>query len=151
MIHGCLPSSDVIQPRQSLLILPGGTQIFIRKSEFRLWVLVGGNLFLERTVGLGRDDSTPVGEFQIVERQKNPTWYRPGQVPIPPGDRRNILGTRWLGFQDTDEFSGFGIHGTQNVTTIGQESSAGCIRMRNEDVELLFDFTPWRTPVSVTE
>ena len=34
---------------------------------------------------------------------------------------------------------GYGIHGTIEPDTIGQQASLGCIRMYNEDVELLFD------------
>ncbi len=143
--------SEVIQPRQVLKVLPGKIEIFVDKSEFRLWVLVDGKFLLERPVGLGRKNSTPVGEFFVVERQKNPIWFRPGKTPIPSSDPRNVLGSRWLGFRDTDEHSGFGIHGTLEAGTVGREVSAGCIRLRNEDVDLLFDFTPWNTVVRVVD
>lgn len=143
--------SEVIQPRQVLRVLPGKVEIFVDKSDFRLWALVDGKFLLERPVGLGRNSSTPVGEFVVVERQQNPIWFRPGKTPIPSNDPRNILGSRWLGFRDTDEHSGFGIHGTREAGTVGREVSAGCIRLRNEDVDLLFDFTPWNTVVRVVD
>ena len=37
---------------------------------------------------------------------------------------------------------GYGIHGTQEPESIGTASSLGCLRMRNEDVEELYDFIP---------
>jgi N-acetyl-anhydromuramyl-L-alanine amidase AmpD len=44
----------------------------------------------------------------------------------------------------------FGIHGTNKPWSIGQFASHGCIRMRNKDVEELFEWTPIGTPVSIT-
>jgi len=34
---------------------------------------------------------------------------------------------------------GFGIHGTNSPRSIGQAKSHGCVRMRNRDVEELFE------------
>lgn len=143
--------SSVIQPRQGLLVLAGKVELFVKKSEFRLWATVDDKLLFHARVGLGKNDSTPVGQFTIAERVESPTWYPPGKEPIPPGDSRNILGTRWLGFQDTDEHSGFGIHGTSDPTGggIGQEVSLGCVRMLNRDIELLFHFVPYKTPITI--
>jgi lipoprotein-anchoring transpeptidase ErfK/SrfK len=38
--------------------------------------------------------------------------------------------------------SGYGIHGTTQPNSVGTPASQGCIRMRNEDVEELFDIIP---------
>jgi hypothetical protein len=143
--------ADVIQPRQGLLVLGGEVEVFVDKSDFRLWALVDGKVLLHKPIGLGRNDSTPLGDFRIVERQRDPIWYPQGRAPIPADDPENILGTRWLGFQDTDEFTGFGVHGTQDLSTIGKEASSGCVRMANADVELLFDFTPYGTSVRILD
>lgn len=83
-------------------------------------------------VGAPRTPS-PVGTFTIVNRLTNPTYYRPGVV-IPPGSR-NPLGTRWIGLSE----KGYGIHGTSDPASIGFAASTGCIRLRNEDVERLFN------------
>lgn len=141
--------ANVIQPRMRLRLLEGEVKIFVDKSDFRIWVTVGGRLLLERLVGLGRDNGTPIGDFEILVRQRDPSWWKPGQPAIPAGDPRNVLGTRWLGFRDTPELAGFGIHGTADASSVGSESSAGCIRLQNEDVELLYDFVPIGTSVSV--
>jgi hypothetical protein len=141
--------SDVIQPRQRLRILPGKVKIAVDKSDFTLWATVDGKVLLEFPVGLGRDNATPTGSFVIRVRQKDPTWWRPGEPSIPARDPRNILGTRWLGFQETQDLAGFGIHGTDDPSSLGKESSAGCVRLRNEDIELLYDFVAYGTEVVI--
>ena len=76
---------------------------------------------------------TPTGSYRIIQRIPNPTWYTKGRV-VPPG-KSNPLGTRWLGLS----VKGYGIHGTNNPSSIGHNASHGCIRMRNHDIEELFE------------
>jgi|SRR5688572_6175191 len=76
---------------------------------------------------------SPVGTFTIVNRVTQPTYYRPGKV-VAPGPR-NPLGTRWIGLSQ----KGYGIHGTDAPQSIGHARSQGCIRLRNADVEKLFE------------
>jgi lipoprotein-anchoring transpeptidase ErfK/SrfK len=76
---------------------------------------------------------SPTGTFTVVTRLPNPTWYTPGKV-VGPG-KHNPLGTRWMGLS----LKGFGIHGTNCPRSIGRAASHGCIRMRNRDVEELFE------------
>jgi len=141
--------NDAIQPRMRLRILTGKLKIYVDKSDFTLSATIDDRIFLEFPIGTGRNNATPVGTFVVQTRQKDPTWWRPGASPIPAGDERNILGVRWLGFEDTPQHVGFGIHGTKDPSSLGKESSAGCIRMRNEDIELLYDFVRFGTDVVV--
>ena len=143
-------SSEVIQPRSRLRVLGGKMKIFVDKSDFLLWVTLDGRLLYQARVGLGRDNTTPEGQFSIEVRQKDPTWFRPGSDPVEPGDPRNVLGSRWLGFRDTNRVSGIGIHGTMETDSIGRESSAGCIRMLKDDVEMIFDLVPRGTMVEIS-
>ena len=76
---------------------------------------------------------TPSGTYSIAQRVANPTWYGPGIV-VGPG-KGNPVGTRWLGLSR----KGYGIHGTNNPRSIGKRASHGCVRMRNSDVEDLFE------------
>ncbi len=76
---------------------------------------------------------TPSGTYTIVNRVSSPSYYQPGKV-IAAGPS-NPVGTRWLGLS----LKGFGIHGTNRPGSIGKKASHGCIRMRNRDVEELFD------------
>ena len=77
--------------------------------------------------------SSPAGTFKIVNRIVNPTWYAPHHKVVPPG-KSNPLGTRWMGLS----YKGYGIHGTNDQSSIGHSVSHGCIRMRKADVEELF-------------
>lgn len=76
---------------------------------------------------------SPEGSFTIVNHIADPTWYSKGRV-VPPG-KSNPLGTRWMGLSK----KGYGIHGTNVPSSIGKNASHGCIRMRNRDVEELFE------------
>lgn len=85
-------------------------------------------------VSVGAPESpSPKGEFKIVRRLTDPTYYQPGVV-IPPG-LENPLGSRWIGLN----LKGYGIHGTNQPQSIGYNASHGCIRMRNRDVKELFE------------
>lgn len=72
-----------------------------------------------------------------------------GNIVIPPfgvNQRRykDVLGTRRLVLGD-----GYGIHGTNAPETIGRSVSHGCVRLRNEDIEKLFEMVPIGTPVYI--
>jgi lipoprotein-anchoring transpeptidase ErfK/SrfK len=72
-----------------------------------------------------------------------------GNIIIPPygtTQRRylGVLGTRRLYLGD-----GYGIHGTDHPETIGKAASHGCVRLRNEDIEKLYDMVPVGTPVFI--
>jgi len=97
-------------------------------------------------VGIGRFDApTPVGEYQILSKETNPTWIKPGEevVKIESGPD-NPLGYRWMQIEGN-----YGIHGTNQPNSIGGYVSSGCIRMREADVEELYDLVPIGTPVSI--
>jgi lipoprotein-anchoring transpeptidase ErfK/SrfK len=76
---------------------------------------------------------SPEGSFTIVNHIADPTWYTKGRI-VGPG-KANPLGTRWMGLS----LKGYGIHGTNVPSSIGRNASHGCIRMRNHDVEELFE------------
>src|SRR5215469_2845436 len=75
---------------------------------------------------------SPAGEFRIVNRLSDPTYYRPHMV-IPPGPQ-NPIGSRWIGL----DRKGYGIHGTNDPGSVGKAASHGCIRLLNRDMEELF-------------
>ncbi len=141
----------VIHPKQTLKILSGTVSIEVDKSEFRLDVRIGDKYLYSSPVGLGKDGGTPLGEFTIRTKMEQPTWFKRGVGEVEYGDPENPLGERWLGFEETQEYSGYGIHGTDQPDTIGTESSAGCVRMRNEDVIGLYPLIPRGTRVIIRE
>jgi len=107
--------------------------VLVSIPDRKLAVLEQGNVIATFPVAVGAAASpSPTGEFQIVSRIANPTYYRPGTV-IPAG-KENPIGTRWLGLSQR----GYGIHGTNAPRSIGRAASHGCIRLRNRDMERLF-------------
>ncbi|WP_171016616.1 L,D-transpeptidase family protein [Pseudalkalibacillus caeni] len=104
-------------------------------------------------VATGRTKNlTPEGKFTLVNKVKNRPWYTGN---IPGGDARNPLGARWLGIKvpgDWGHVSGnvYGVHGTNNPSSIGTYASNGCIRMYNKDIIWLFDRADMNIPVYIT-
>ncbi len=75
---------------------------------------------------------TPVGEYIVTYKGKN---WGPS------------FGTRWIGLNVP--WGAYGIHGTNKPYSIGQHASHGCIRMRNRDVEELYEIVPVGTKVTI--
>src|SRR6266566_7776958 len=117
-------------------------QVLVSIPDRKLVVLEGGKVVRTFPVAVGAMVSpSPSGEFKVVNRIAKPTYYHPGVV-IPAGDG-NPIGTRWLGLNR----KGYGIHGTNEPESIGKAASHGCIRMRNQDVEELFELIDTGVPV----
>ena len=110
-----------------------GRVVLVSLIDRKLAVIEDGVVIATFEVAVGADVTpSPTGEFKVVSRVQNPTYYHPGTV-IPSG-KNNPLGTRWLGLSE----KGYGIHGTNAPKSIGRAASHGCIRLRNRDVEKLF-------------
>jgi len=110
-----------------------GRVVLVSIPDRRLAVIEDGDVIATFPVAVGAAASpSPTGEFQIVSRVSNPTYYRPGTV-IPSG-KDNPIGTRWVGLSQ----KGYGIHGTNAPRSVGHAASHGCIRLRNRDMERLF-------------
>jgi lipoprotein-anchoring transpeptidase ErfK/SrfK len=73
---------------------------------------------------------TPVGDFVIVNRQPNPG---------------GPYGSMWL----TLSKRSYGIHGTNDPSSIGKAVSKGCIRMQNPAVNELASIVPNGTAVFI--
>ena len=116
-----------------LKVLQGPFDVLIDVSDFELTVLQQGKFIAHYRIGVGKNDSTPLGQFKVQEKLVNPTYYGPEGV-IAPDDPQNPLAERWIGFGN-----GYGIHGTIEPESIGTEASRGCIRLLNKDVEELYD------------
>ena len=113
----------------------------------RMLELYSGNtLIKEYSVAVGKPATpTPLGEFKVFYKEFNPTWIPEGRDYIVLSGPDNPLGYRWIGFFDL-----YGIHGNNAPWSIGQPVSNGCIRMKEENVEELFEVVKYGTPVRVT-
>ncbi len=120
--------------------------VVVNKSQNTLMLKANEEVVKTYAVSTGKDNQTPVGTFTIVNKLVDPPWYT-AQGVIPPGSPENILGTRWLGFSKP----GYGIHGTTDPAAIGQAVTAGCVRMRNAEVEELYALLPLGTDVTIVD
>jgi L,D-transpeptidase ErfK/SrfK len=109
-------------------------RIVVSIPDRKLAVLESGKVVRVFPTAVGKPSTpSPAGAYTIIQRLTDPTWYYEGKV-VRPG-KANPLGTRWLGLS----VSGYGIHGTNAPASIGHNVSHGCIRMKNSDVEQLFE------------
>ncbi len=136
--------STVLRPRERLKVLKGRFRIEVDVDRHALDLLVDQKFVKRYPVGTGKYESTPLGTFRVTDKLVDPVWHSSEGV-FPPGHKKNILGSRWLGINR----KGYGIHGTTLPETVGQSSSAGCIRMFNNDVEELYDLVPEGTEVVI--
>jgi len=115
-------------------IPPNGTMsIVIKVSQRILELHSDGQLYKKYRIAVGKSQTpTPIGEWNIV--WKDYDWG-------------TGFGTRWMGLNIP--WGIYGIHGTNKPWSIGQFASHGCIRMRNKDVEELFEWIPVGTYVRI--
>ncbi|MFC0213986.1 L,D-transpeptidase family protein [Paenibacillus chartarius] len=110
-------------------------RIIVDKASHKLRLAAaGGVALLEQTVGLGRDGATPTGQFQVTERVREPAGSSPG-----------VYGVAGLGL------GRIAIHGTMHEQSVGGNMSAGCIRLLNGDMAMLYPLVPKGTIVEIVE
>lgn len=131
---------------QELKILGGKFELIVRKEKFVMDLMLDGAFIQRYEVGLGVDGCTPLGEFVVKNRIP-----KPADGSYPYGHEKHRLGSRWLGLQNDEGYKGYGIHGcrAEEEKEIGTECSQGCVRMRNSDVEEIYDIVPAGTRVVI--
>ena len=133
----------------TIKLLHGPFHIVVNKKSFNLDLYLGSpgehdaQFITNFPVGLGKDDSTPGGTWIVSDRIRDPKWWGArGLPPIESGDPKNPLGKFWLALTGTagkaEGQQSYGIHGTIDPESIGKQASMGCIRMRNEDVAVVY-------------
>lgn len=128
---------NVIYPGQSIVIpgFPSPTtipyRIEVSISNRRLRLLKDGVLQNQYPIAVGRIlHGTPTGAFIIINKAPNPG---------------GPFGTMWMSLSKQH----YGIHGTNDPSSIGKAVSRGCIRMYNQDVEELARLVPIGTQVVI--
>jgi lipoprotein-anchoring transpeptidase ErfK/SrfK len=133
MLATLISPSALAQERANVAAARVKRQVVVSVPDRKLVVMENGAVLRVFPVAVGAGVSpSPTGEFEIVTRLTDPTYYHSGVV-IPPG-ADNPLGPRWVGFNK----KGYGIHGTNAPGSIGRAASHGCIRMRNRDIVQFF-------------
>lgn len=141
---------NAIRPGQRIRCPIDPVHAVVEKRSFLLAVYVGEQILRLYWVGHGADDKTPVTEFVVLDKLKDPDWYSPDGRVYAAGSPENILGRYFLKF-DNPSYSGFGAHGTPYPETIGTMSSMGCIRMYDGDIEELYRLLPRKAKVVVRD
>ncbi|PIQ89158.1 MAG: hypothetical protein COV72_04535 [Candidatus Omnitrophica bacterium CG11_big_fil_rev_8_21_14_0_20_42_13] len=140
--------SDLIRPGMNLKIWKGKFSALVDKSLNILMLKSNEAIVKTYIVATGKNNSTPVGTFKIINKLVDPVWFKPQVGAMVPADSpENILGSRWMGF----DAAGYGIHGTTEPEALGSQVTQGCVRMKNEDVEELFSFLPQGTEVTIID
>ena len=94
-------------------------------------------------VALGSNGGTPTGLWKVTTRQENPGWTNPrsGQR-WNANDPENPIGEFWISLEglkgDAIGQIGYGIHGTIEPDTIGQDVSMGCVRLASPDIAVVY-------------
>jgi peptidoglycan hydrolase-like protein with peptidoglycan-binding domain len=102
--------------------------------DTRILTLTSNGTITTYPVAVGKPSTpSPVGEWTIVFKSMNPG---------------GPFGARWMRL--SCPWGSYGIHGTNNPSSIGKAVSHGCIRLYNESVIELYDLVGVGTPVSIT-
>jgi lipoprotein-anchoring transpeptidase ErfK/SrfK len=127
--------------------------LVVDRSSFQLRFYKNLKLQKSYTVAVGADGfSTPAGMYSIQNKAVNAAWSVPNKpwagskagTVVPGGSPENPLKARWMGI-----FDGAGIHGTDQVGSLGSRASHGCVRMAIPDVVELYPQVPVKTPIYI--
>jgi L,D-transpeptidase ErfK/SrfK len=126
-----------------------GLRLVARLRDRRVYLYHRQRLLASYPIAIGREGwETPTGQFNISHMRRYPVWKHPLTHDVYPPGPENPLGSRWIEFWANSKLQ-FGLHGTNDENLIGQAVSHGCLRMRNQDVEQLYDQISVGTPFEV--
>jgi len=151
---------EAIQVGKRLKLPRGPFSAVVSKRDYRIDICMGEGdariVVASMPVGLGAANGTPLGRFKVRPGSKllNPEWIHPvtGQR-FEADDAANPIGEHWLGLEGLDEanskLAGYGIHGTIEPDSIGQDHSLGCVRLLAGDVALVWESLADGAPVEI--
>jgi L,D-transpeptidase ErfK/SrfK len=156
-----LPGEGVLITMPGKRILPDAPRegIVVNLPEYRLYFYPpDGGRVITYPVGIGREGwSSPIGTTRVARKEANPSWYPPQSIReeyarngeilptvVPPGPD-NPMGPYKMNLA----LGAYVIHGTNKNYGIGMRVSAGCFRLRNEDITRLFPLVPIGTQVRI--
>jgi lipoprotein-anchoring transpeptidase ErfK/SrfK len=129
------------------------TYLTVNRSTFELTLFKDLEPVKTYTVAIGAAGfDTPAGVYNIQNMAVDPAWNVPDSdwagdlagTVVPGGVPENPLKARWMGI-----FDGAGIHGTDDVASLGTAASHGCVRMSVPDVIELYDQVDVGTPIYI--
>ncbi|MEM9064416.1 MAG: L,D-transpeptidase family protein [Planctomycetota bacterium] len=141
-----------IRAGQTLKLVRGPFHVRVDKSDYRADLFIGPPDLPEEwtyirsfDVGLGESDSTPIGTFKVRTDSKliNPHWVNPRTgEEFMADDPMNPIGERWIGIEGVGAdavYEGYGLHGTIDPDSIGDQESMGCVRMDDESIAIVYE------------
>jgi L,D-transpeptidase ErfK/SrfK len=134
--------------------------IIINVGDLILYWVREGEVVASFPVGVGRKTwQTPPGHYTIVGRRRDPVWHVPASIQkemhdqgqpvkkLVPAGPDNPLGKYWLQLSA----GGYGIHGTNAPRSVGRYTTHGCVRLRPDDIERLYNEVPTGTSVDIVD
>jgi len=141
-----------------------GTVVVDTASRF-LYVVEPGGTAMRYGVGIGRDGFAWQGEGIVHWRQPWPRWKVPDDMTkrqphlarysvknggMEPGIK-NPLGARALYIFQDGKDTLYRLHGSPEWQSIGKATSAGCVRLINQDVIDLYTRVPYHARIVVRQ
>jgi L,D-transpeptidase ErfK/SrfK len=148
-------------------LIPKGPYIVVNTVDNRLYLRDGDTLLRESVCSTGSYMSlegpagqkwffsTPRGRFSVKSKQEDPVWIKPDWAFVEDGDpipsrtakeryEPGVLGLYALGFGN-----GYFIHGTLYTRLLGKNVTHGCVRLPDEDLEVVFKTAKVGTPIFI--
>lgn len=156
-----LPDASKLQAGQKLKVIQGPFHAVVRKGQFVMDVYLqepsGGRMIFVKRYGIGlggRETPTPEGVFRLTLGGKlvNAPYTPPPSTGLPqvkiltgqpgyPLDKKGL----WIGLSGIPEKGnqltaedGYGIHGTNDPSSVGKAASHGCVRLADDDIEQIY-------------
>ena len=138
-----ISNPNFIREGMRLKLVHGPFHASISKSEHVLHLYLQDVYVRSFRVALGAEGKTPTGLWKVVRRQANPDWVDPNTGKRwHQDDPANPIGEYWIGLEGIEGACvgavGYGIHGTNEPETIGQDVSLGCVRLAPDDIEQVY-------------
>lgn len=151
---------------ESELIKGNDIYVLVSLAENKLYLKYKGEIVKGYIASLGsgkvlkQEDitwifKTPIGIFNVLDKKESPVWVKPDwafiekKEPIPSADSPKRIVKGFLGKYGIYLGGGFIIHGTPQEELIGMNITHGCIRLKEADLQEVYDSVKAGTKVLI--
>jgi lipoprotein-anchoring transpeptidase ErfK/SrfK len=136
-------NKNYIREGQRLKVLKGPFHAVVSKTDHLAHVFLQDTYVSTYRVALGANGGTPTGKWKVANKLANPGWTDPRDGKHwHADDPANPIGEFWIGLEGVEGDAvgqfGYGIHGTIEPETIGQDVSLGCVRLAADDIAAVY-------------
>jgi len=148
--------ADVLRAGSTIKLLRGPFHAQVNKSACTLDIFATNpsgerTLLWHARVSVGKNNSTPEGQFRVAGKAEKATWYPPSSMkaahpaPVKWGEKGYPLGKDGLFMRlsgaerATESIKGIGLHSTDDQAGIGKPRSHGCVRIGDKDVRQVYN------------